>query len=353
MYQLPFMNLHQDNDLRPTKMPRQFISVIVPVHNGSKTLRRCLESIFQSSYPNFECIVVDDHSTDNTLEVAESFSAKILPLNTQRGAAHARNRGAEAALGDIFLFVDSDVEIYPDCLTKVDSTFHNDQDISALFGSYDDQPGSSDFFSQYKNLFHHYIHQTSQKEASTFWSGCGAIKAEAFHAVGGFDQNKYTIASIEDIEMGYRLRKLGHRILLDKSLQVKHLKRFSFLNLLKSDIFDRAIPWTVLMLTNREFTNDLNLKPKHKLSALTIILLMVSIIISAKFRWLILAIPVLVSVYLLMNHKFYEFFLKKRGVAFALKVFPLHLLYYLYSCLGFCLGSFKYFYDKHTAALRR
>ena len=104
-------------------MSNRFISVIIPVYNGKETLGHCLKSVLKSSYPNFECIVVDDHSTDNTVEIAESFNVKIKSLNRQRGAAHARNRGAENAQGDILLFIDADVTIYPDSLVKVVKSF--------------------------------------------------------------------------------------------------------------------------------------------------------------------------------------------------------------------------------------
>ena len=109
-----------------------FISVIIPVYNGGKTLDHCLKSVFKSSYPNFECIVVDDHSTDNTAKIAESFKTKIIRLDRQCGAAYARNRGAELANGDVFLFIDSDVTIYPDSLEKVAKTFELNPEISAL-----------------------------------------------------------------------------------------------------------------------------------------------------------------------------------------------------------------------------
>ncbi len=48
-------------------------------------------------------------------------------------------------------------------------------DLAAVFGSYDDEPAAPNFLSQYKNLFHHFVHQQGSAEASTFWSGCGAI----------------------------------------------------------------------------------------------------------------------------------------------------------------------------------
>ncbi len=323
---------------------KHFISIIIPVYNGSRTITHCLESVFRSSYPSFECIVVDDHSTDNTLALAESFSTKIIRLDRQQGAAHARNRGAEAAQGNILLFIDADVKIYQGCLDRVAKTFEENPEITALFGSYDDQPGSLSFFSQYKNLFHHYIHQTSQEDASTFWTACGAIKKEVFFEIGKFNEN---CRMMEDIELGYRLKAKNHKIHLDKRLVVKHLKHYSFFSLLTSDLFDRAIPWTILILSEKQSTNDLNLKGEHKLSAVIILLVLVSISITTQSMWFLIAVPFLLGIFFFMNRKFYTFFLKKKGIIFTLEVVPLHFLYYLYSTLGFFIGSCKYLYIKH------
>ena len=80
-------------------------------------------------------------------------------------------------------------------------------EIAAVFGSYDDEPAEVNFISQYRNMFHHFHHQHSDMEAFTFWAGCGAIKKSIFDEIGGFDQKRYTKPSIEDIELGYRIRK--------------------------------------------------------------------------------------------------------------------------------------------------
>lgn len=324
-------------------MSDHFISVIIPVFNGSKTLYRCLESVFASSYPYFECILVDDHSTDDSLSVARTFDTEIIRLNTQGGAAHARNRGAQTAQGDILLFVDADVMIYPDSIDKVVNTFDQHPEISAVFGSYDDQPACSNFCSQYKNLFHHYIHQTSREDATTFWSGCGAIKKDVFLGIGKFNEN---CSMMEDIELGYKLKAKNYTILLSKELVVKHLKHYSFSGLVRSDILDRAIPWTILMLSKRQFTNDLNLKLEHKLSAVVLILMIASILMTIKSTWFVLAIPIFLCLYFATNFDFYGFFLRKRGLVFTLKVIPLHFLYYLYSSFGFLVGCCKNYFNK-------
>ena len=196
---------------------------------------------------------------------------------------------------------------------------------------------------QYKNLFHHYIHQTSLEDASTFWTACGAVKRDVFFEVGGFNEET---RMMEDVELGYKLKAKNHKIHLDKGLFVKHLKLYSFSYLLKSDLFDRAVPWTVLILNNKQTTNDLNLKTTHKLSALAVVSLIASIILAPLSVWFAFFVPVLLTGFFLMNYKFYGFYLRKRGGLFALKVIPFHMLYYLYGMLGFVLGHCKYYLNK-------
>lgn len=329
-------------------MAGPLVSIIVPVYNGGRTLSRCLESILKSTYPSIEFIVVDDHSDDDTVDIAESFNAKIIRLDGHKGAAHARNRGAEAAAGHILFFVDADVILYPDCVEKIVTTFEEYPEVSAIFGSYDDQPGSPNFLSQYRNLFHHFIHQTSLEDASTFWTACGAIKREVFFKVGKFDED---CRMMEDIELGYRLKNRRKRILLKKDLLVTHLKHYSFFSLLQSDLFDRAVPWTLLILTRKPSVNDLNLKPRHKISAMLLILLILSIFLTPLSVWFVPAIPILFALVLFINYDVYTFFHRKRGLLFALEVIPFHLLYYLYSSLGFFLGLCKYLWERQFSRI--
>jgi hypothetical protein len=112
---------------------------------------------------------------------------------------------------------------------------------------------------------HCFVHQTGHEQASTFWSGCGAMRRDVFLAHSGFDES-YARPAIEDIELGYRLYQAGHRMALDKNLRVKHLKKWTFWNLLKTDILDRGIPWTELILRDRNMPNDLNLQLSQRIS---------------------------------------------------------------------------------------
>ena len=274
------------------------ISVIIPNFNGNGTLRRCLEAVRSSSYEHYECIVVDDGSNDDSIEIARSLAHRVIKVQGgPLGPAHARNLGAQAAHGEILFFVDADVVIYPDTLDKVAASFAGPSQLAAVFGSYDDQPGDSTFLSQYKNLFHHFVHQQANENSHSFWSGCGAMRREIFLEFGGFDTVRYPHPSIEDIELGRRVTARGHKIAINKSIQVKHLKRWTLTGLIRTDIFDRGIPWTQLVMADRKIPNDLNLESSQRWSALCIGLLLTLMAASALFYRQVFFVPVVLGLF--------------------------------------------------------
>ena len=248
------------------------ISVIVPVYNSAQYLRSCLEHLRQSTDKDYECIVVDDGSTDDSAATAREFGVRVIQGVGRRGPAYARNLGAREATGDILFFIDADVCVYPHTLARVRANFGQDPALSAVIGSYDDQPESQDFLSMYRNLMHCYVHHRSRREACTFWSGCGAIRKSVFQEYSGFDES-YDRPAIEDIELGYRMARDGKKMVLDTSIMVKHLKRWSFLGLVKTDIVDRGIPWTELILRDKKLPNDLNLQLSQRVSVALVFIL--------------------------------------------------------------------------------
>ncbi len=325
--------------------PRVTISAIVPVHNGGENFRRSLSNLIKAEPPPDETIVVADGDTDGSSLLAEEFGTTVLRLPRRNGPAQARNLGARRARGDILFFVDADIAIPSDAMEQIASIFGQDPELSALFGSYDDEPGATNFLSQYKNLFHHYVHQSAWQEASTFWGACGAIRRDTFMSLGGFNEH-YRRPSIEDIELGYRLKQAGFRIRLSKKLQVKHLKRWNIISLLKSDFFDRALPWTELILRDRIFINDLNLRHSSRFCVLLTYLLLVALI-GGGWRPELFAFAAALSLSLLiMNRALYRFFLSKRGLWFMTKTIPWHWLYYFYSGLAFVVGLIRFLFSK-------
>ena len=331
------------------KMPSNstYISIIVPAYNNSQDLLECLSALKASSIPNSEIIVVDDASTDDTPSIATSMGVSILRLPQNSGPALARDRGASHARGDILLFVDADVVITPDAISRVVKTLEEHSDVAAVFGSYDAFPRDKGVVSQYRNLLHHFVHQNGNPEASTFWAGFGAIRRSVFEETGGFDEKRFPKCSIEDIALGYRLRQAGYRILLDKELQVTHLKRWTLRSVIWTDIFYRAIPWSKLILKESILPRDLNLQISHRISALLVGLLVIMLTLAffdalnffnttIKGVFIFISLLLIVSL-LFLNRKLYLFFFQKRGIKFLLFAIPLHFLYYLYSGLTFAV----------------
>jgi glycosyltransferase involved in cell wall biosynthesis len=320
------------------------MSVIVPVLNGGLVLSDCLNALSRSDYPDYEVLVVDDCSNDLTVQIAESHGARCIQNPHTMGPGGARNVGAQYATGDVLVFVDADVVLPPDGLRLMAEDFLYNPQIVAVFGSYDDAPACTAFISQYKNLLHHYIHQTSRESASTFWAGFGAIRKPVFEKFGGFDATSYSVPSIEDVALGFELVHSGLSILLDKRLRVKHLKEWSWFSLLRTDIFDRAVPWTRLILNTHHLPDDLNFDYTARTSSILVgLLTLICVLLPIAFlqpwpdvKVPLLATATLIAVLLLyLNRRVYRFFVQKRGWWFAARAVLAHWAYYLYGGVTF------------------
>jgi glycosyltransferase involved in cell wall biosynthesis len=321
------------------------VSVIMPVHNGGTKFRMSLLSVAACTPSPEEIIVVADGDTDGSWRTAEELGMHVLRIPISGGPARARNLGADEAKGDILFFIDADVTIPQDAIRQVLGAFQHDPDLAAVFGSYDNAPFETNFLSQYKNLFHHYVHQRAKEEASTFWAACGAIRRKVFSEMGGFDKG-YRRPSIEDIELGYRLRRSGYRIRVLRGLQVKHLKRWGIFSLLRADFFYRALPWTDLILREGEFIDDLNVTISNRVSVILTYIFCLALLGLWWAPWLFPVSVIAMILLLVMNRDLYCFFKDKHGLGFALKTIPWHWLYFFYSGLAFAIGSLKFQFER-------
>jgi len=225
------------------------ISLIIPTYNGGTTLRQCLEAAFRSEYPDYEVIVVDDCSTDETSQIAGEFPCHVICHERNRGAAVAKNTGAAAAAGEVLFFIDSDVIIRPDALSLVAEDLQ-DPSVDAVVGLLDKEMPYPEFGSQFKNLWMHYTYARLPEYVGVFYTSAAAARKEVFQRLGGFDEH-YAGASItEDIELGMRLLSEGRRVKLDKRLTVVHLKKYTLLSLIRTDIA-RSAGLTKTLIRNK------------------------------------------------------------------------------------------------------
>ena len=327
------------------------LSVIIPVHNGGANLHRCLEALASSTRPPDEVVVVDDASTDASGKLARGLGARVLRIGgSPRGPAFARNRGAETTEADILVFLDADVAVHADTLSRVEQHLAEHPDIAAVFGSYDSEPPARGLASRYKNLLHHYVHQRGRREATTFWAGCAAIRREVFASLGGFDEN-YTRPSVEDIELGVRLRRAGHRVWLCSDVQATHLKQWTFASLLRSDILDRAIPWTRLIARDAQVPADLNLNVKGRLSAVATWIGLALLVLGLWIPWAWVGTLLAVVTVGLLNADLYRFLARQGGMVFAAGAAGLHVLYLTYSSVVFALIIGAAWLARHGLAL--
>lgn len=346
----PIRRLDTGSELLSAGDARVPVSFIVPAFNAQDSLPDTIASIRAEAPTGSELIVVDDGSTDQTVEVARELADRVLVRPCQGGAARARNDGAQVARGDILVFVDSDVIVGPGAIPGLVAQIEAGAD--AVFGAYQPMvaPDIRNAPTTYKNLLHHYTHLEGAGEASTFWSGFGGVRRSAFAAVGGFDPKVTTAADIEDIHLGYRLKKAGFRIVLDPTLQVGHRKRYTLGGLIASDIFHRAIPWTRAMLELGFFHNDLNLSTGSILASLLTYLVLIS---AASIPLVGLPAAAVAGAGIVtwwwINGRFLGYVRRHWGTRGMFIASGLHALYYLYGPIGAALGFIAYLlrHDHH------
>jgi glycosyltransferase involved in cell wall biosynthesis len=290
------------------------LSVIVPATDAPATLDRCVSAIEPHLQPDDELHVVTE-------------PARCHP-------SMARNIGVAGSTGEVVVFVDADVELHEDALSRVRTAFEQDAALAATFGSYDDSPGEDGVVSAFRNLLHHHVHQESGGPATTFWTGLGAVRREAFDAVSGFDPE---IRYLEDVDFGMRLSATGARIVLDPRIQGKHLKRWGLVDMVRTDLVGRGIPWVVLLLRHRHSTSALNLGWRHRLSALAALIGAVALV-TGRVRVVACAAVALVT----LNHRFYRLLFRRLGASGSLAGLLLHALHHVVGIAAVPIGVVRH-----------
>jgi GT2 family glycosyltransferase len=277
------------------------LAVIVPATDRPPTLFACVAAIRSADDSPEQLIVVEE------------------PRDL--GASAARNAGVRDASAEILVFVDADVAVHRDVFRRIRTRFEDDPALSAVFGSYDDAPAASGFVSTFRNLLHHHVHQTSPGPATTFWTGLGAIRREAFDSVGGLDED---LEWLEDVDLGMRLSARGGVIQLDPELQGTHLKSWSLWSMIRTDFAGRGIPWVVLLLRHRKTSTALNLGWTHRASAASSL-----VAVGALARRRLGLAGLAAAIFVWLNRSFHGTLLRRFGLGRAAAGVALHALHHL------------------------
>ncbi len=276
-----------------------------------------------------ECLVVFDGVKPTSPSWLKAPFVKIYATGLRSGPAAARNLAARQATGDVLVFVDADVELHPRSLIRFRQAFLDDPALDAVFGSYDDAPAAPGVVSRFRNLLHHHTHHLHGGWASSFWAGCGAMRRDRFLDLGGFN-TAYQEPSIEDVELGLRLWRRGGRIMLDPTIQGCHHKRWTLASMVLTDIRQRAIPWSRLLLEQQDTPATLNLSLAGRVSGAMALLVPLGLVLSllpgARLLGVALATTGLLSV-LGLNLSFHRLHWRRCGWAEAIAGLGLHGLH--------------------------
>lgn len=323
------------------------VSVVVPVYNNQSTIEQCLRALLDSSYKVCEIIVVDDGSTDQSAALVAQFPCILIKLLKNHGVAFARNRGAEIARGDLLFFTDGDVVVQKDTVAKGVQALWLHPEVSAVMGSYALKCGATNFCSVYRNIVHHYTHQMASPYPCSFFGACGMIRKKVFDAVGGFSEEQCSRV-MEDVYLGYRLCKRGYKIFLEKTMQVVHLKKHTFLGLLYSDFFLRAVPWTKFVFFTRFVKFNLCTKVSDLLSLVLVFLIAVVFPLVFVFGswWLGGVLALLIVLFGLLNLQLCALLAAVHGMMFSLASLGMRYLYFVSGGIGFIVGSISFLVNR-------
>ena len=288
------------------------LSVVVPASDRPATLGACVEAVERAMAPGDE----------------------LLAMTSPAGASPARlrNLGAMRAEGDVVVFVDADIVVHGDALDRLRAAFGGDRELAAAFGSYDDTPPGGTV-AMFRNLLHHHVHQTAGGSATTFWAGLGAVRRDVFLGAGGFDDRRYPRPMLEDVELGLRLTDDGRRILLMPEVSGTHLKTWSLRQMVRSDVRDRGVPWTRLLLERRRAPAVLNLGWRHRVSALAVAALPVLALCG-----LLVGVVAGLAAFLALNARFYALLVRRMGVARGVAGVGLHALHHGIALVALSVG---------------
>jgi glycosyltransferase involved in cell wall biosynthesis len=302
------------------------ISVIIPNHNGSRTIGKCLEALFSSDYDNFEVLVVDDASGDNSVAIIQRFPCRLVTLDSHAGASKARNTGARVGSGDLLFFIDADCVVERDTLSLVNRAAQGRQQV-VCGGTYTKTAYDDTFFSTFQSVFIHYS-ETKKSEPDYIASHAMVIDRRTFEQSGGFPENFMPI--IEDVEFSHRLKRTGIKLAMDPSILVRHIFNFTLLTSLRN-AFRKSRYWTAYSLKNRDLLNDSGTASVElKTNVVSLFVGLAFILLAIAFRNGMFLFPA-VLLFLLnisVNRNLFAAFYRAGGLTFALCAAFYYMLVY-------------------------
>lgn len=322
------------------------VNVIIPNYNRGKDILECVESIRASTYFNLDILVVDDCSTDKSVDTLKNKGIRVIRHDRNRGSAATRNTGAKNTNGEIIVFIDSDVAILKDTIEKFVKILQSDDSISAVVALPDKENKYKGFFTQHfiMRVYYNYI---NLPDFIIHTNGTAtAIRRSVFNLVGGYNE-LLKAAGVEDDEFGFDLHNKGKQIYLDKDNAVVHNKRINFFGLLKNDML-RTMDRVFFMFRKSQLNSVLSEKRfistpmAHIISAILAPLIVVSFTLIFFSEWFLFLFLLLLLFFYSLYLGYLSFVLKEKGIVFAIKIFFLLIIDMFFVHIALWLGVILY-----------
>ncbi|VAX31704.1 hypothetical protein MNBD_NITROSPIRAE02-1242 [hydrothermal vent metagenome] len=325
----------------------EFISIIIPNYNGESTIGKCLEAAFSSRYDNFEVIVVDDCSADNSIEIIKRFPCKLVALKERSGASKARNAGAQNSNGKLLFFIDSDCIVKEDALAIASAAYAENGPDVVVGGTYTPMSFDNRFFSIFQSVFINYSETKNLENPDYIATHAMAIDAETFRKSGGFPEVFMPI--IEDVEYSHRIRREGYKLIMNPDLLVQHIFNYSLSRSMKN-AFKKSKFWTIYSINNKDLLVDSGTASVElKVNVLSFFLNIVFLLlwIFTQNSLLLYPIPLIFATNIFANRSLIRAYYRTKGLLFAfLATLYYTLLYPLAVGTGGIAGLIKHYLSK-------
>lgn len=328
------------------------ISVVIPNHNGSDTIGKCLEAAFSSRYDNFEVIVVDDCSKDNSIKIIEGFPCKLIRLEKHAGASKTRNTGAVNSCGDIIFFTDADCLMKEDALSIANKTLSEEGPDTIVGGTYTMMPYDKIFFSMFQSVFINYSETKNLENPDYIATHTMAIDAQTFKKSKGFPEVFMPI--IEDVEFSHRLRRSGARLIIKPEMLVQHIFGYS-LGISLRNAFKKSKYWTMYSIKNRDVFVDsgtASVELKINVASCFLSFLLLLFWIASQKAQLFYPLPLMLASNIFINRRLIQAFYRTNGILFAALATLYYMAFYpLAVGVGAFAGILKYYLSRTTVNL--
>lgn len=315
------------------------ISVVIPNYNGERTIGACLAALCASDCQDYEVVVVDDCSSDGSVDIIRHFPCRLVRLPRRSGASRARNAGARMSRGGILFFTDADCVVGKDTLSKAAAAVTVRGPRAVVGGTYTPMPADSGFYGLFQSLFIHYHETRNCRSPDYIASHAMAMTRATYNESGGFREDFLPI--IEDVEFSHRLRSAGFRLVVEPEIQVAHIFNFNFTRSMKN-AFRKARWWTVYSLGAGDLlaesgTASRGLKANVVLQAFSLSALPAAALTGSAWTMAVL-VPAL-CVTLLLNRGLFRAFFREGGIPFGIKAVSYYLFLYPVAVAGGALSG--------------